>query len=374
MQRQVGTLQALLCRYEEKEERLRRALNKLRDMIRGMRGSSDSVSLTGIEEGIRRLQESVGSDEVMVRAVLPGWGPSDPDTSGDTSPDDTPTVYPLSRTGTLHQKATTLIGGLEDVRERIGALETRLPTAQGEGTGTDTEGLARQETLEEHAEAEESRNADTQGKLDTLQATTDTLATAAALRIATVAVLTQTITQRCNAVIGATGLVGAAVSIHIEAAAYDHACHAYENGYQHSKVRDIDHNAQACGEVIILGIVEEPGWASAYLTAHICSDGRAKMRAAIMTTANDCSTKQLSYDMTLSDIWKEHPDSKVNESRWLYLHVCMLTSDGAGGAPLAESEHPSVWQGRTWDLVNTQRATAVGDTGPIAREIIITTS
>ncbi|MDR1609329.1 MAG: hypothetical protein LBR78_00535, partial [Holosporales bacterium] len=31
---------------------------------------------------------------------------------------------PLSRRGTLHQKATTLIGGLEDVRERIGALET----------------------------------------------------------------------------------------------------------------------------------------------------------------------------------------------------------------------------------------------------------
>ncbi|MDR1609258.1 MAG: hypothetical protein LBR78_00125, partial [Holosporales bacterium] len=120
--RRVGTLQELLCRYEEREERLRRALNKLRDMVRGIRGDSDSVSLTGIEEGIRRLQESVGSDEVMVRAVLPGWGPSDPDTSGDTSPDDTPTVYPLSRAGTLHQKAVTVIDGLEELRGRISAI------------------------------------------------------------------------------------------------------------------------------------------------------------------------------------------------------------------------------------------------------------
>jgi hypothetical protein len=70
MQRRVGTLQELLCRYEEREERLRRALNKLRDMLREVRGSSDSVSLTGIEETLdgfarestlERLQTTAGT-------------------------------------------------------------------------------------------------------------------------------------------------------------------------------------------------------------------------------------------------------------------------------------------------------------------------
>ncbi|MDR1609584.1 MAG: hypothetical protein LBR78_01870 [Holosporales bacterium] len=63
MQRRVGTLQELLCRYEEREERLRRALNKLRDMVREVRGSSDSVSLTEIEgilDGIARQETLEG--------------------------------------------------------------------------------------------------------------------------------------------------------------------------------------------------------------------------------------------------------------------------------------------------------------------------
>jgi hypothetical protein len=140
MQGVVGTLQGLLCRYEEREERLRRALNRLRDMIREVRGSSDSVSLTGIEEALdglarqetlERLADQVG-EEVVTRAVI----------EGDT---------PLSETGSLHQKATTLIRGLEDVRARIVEIEAALQnTGSGQGAepGATPEGLAQQETLE----------------------------------------------------------------------------------------------------------------------------------------------------------------------------------------------------------------------------------
>ena len=59
LQGRVGTLQGLLCRYEEREERLRRALNSLRDMLRQARGSSDSVSLTSIEEMITQVSEGL---------------------------------------------------------------------------------------------------------------------------------------------------------------------------------------------------------------------------------------------------------------------------------------------------------------------------
>jgi hypothetical protein len=63
MQRVVGGLQGLLCRYEEREERLRRSLNKLRDVVREVRGSNDGVSLTGIEEILEGVADKLGTHE-----------------------------------------------------------------------------------------------------------------------------------------------------------------------------------------------------------------------------------------------------------------------------------------------------------------------
>ncbi|MDR1609573.1 MAG: hypothetical protein LBR78_01810 [Holosporales bacterium] len=134
MQGRVGALRGLLCRYEEREERLRKALNRLRDMVREVRGSSGSVSLTGIEERLGALEDSigmddegddVGSDVVVKRRERAEGGGGDPDTEEPTGAG----VVPLSRIGTLHQKATTLIGGLDEIRGRIG----------GAGDGEDSE-------------------------------------------------------------------------------------------------------------------------------------------------------------------------------------------------------------------------------------------
>ncbi|MDR1609831.1 MAG: hypothetical protein LBR78_03195, partial [Holosporales bacterium] len=94
-----------------------------RKTLKVLQGLSDSDAGVARERTLMRLADEVGIDLRMERATS-----EEPETGEPAE------VEPLLRTGTLHQKATTLIEGLDEVRERTLAEEMRATPSTGPGS------------------------------------------------------------------------------------------------------------------------------------------------------------------------------------------------------------------------------------------------